>query len=265
MVWDIDPAIFRLGWYEFRYYSVLFGLGFVCGYFFFSYILRREGKSVELVENGILYMIGGTLIGARLGHVLFYNPHWLWENPLQVLKVWEGGLASHGAAIGVFVALYLFARKEKLSYLWLLDRVAFPAALGGAFIRVGNFFNSEILGKATDWPTAVVFKRIDDVARHPAQLYESAGYFVIFFVLYSLYRKMGAKTPRGLLVGLYLVMVFCWRFTVEFVKERHSDFEMTMPISMGQTLSIIPVLVGAALIFHALKNGKVEDNVRGEH
>jgi prolipoprotein diacylglyceryl transferase len=257
MTWDIDPAIFRLGFYEFRYYSVLFGLGFLCGYFFFAKVLEREGKPVELVENGIIYMIAGTLIGARLGHVLFYNPHWLWENPLQVFKVWEGGLASHGAAIGIFTALYLFCRKEKLDYLWLLDRVAVPTALGGVFIRLGNFFNSEILGKATDWPTAIVFKRIDDVARHPAQLYESAGYLVIFAILFSIYKKIGAKTPRGLLVGLFLILVFCWRFTVEFVKERHSDFEMGLPLSMGQILSIIPVVAGIALVAYSLKKGRV--------
>ncbi len=261
MTWDIDPAIFRLGSYEFRYYSVLFGLGFLFGYTFFSNVLKKEGKSIELVENGIIYMIAGTLIGARLGHVLFYNPHWLWENPLQVLKVWQGGLASHGAAIGIFTSLYLFCRKEKLNYLWLLDRVAVPTALGGTFIRIGNFFNSEIIGKATDWPTAVTFKRIDDVARHPAQLYESAGYFVIFLILFSIYRKYETKTPRGLLVGLFLALVFCWRFTVEFVKERHSDFEMTLTLSMGQMLSIIPVLAGLALVAYSLKKGKEPLNV----
>jgi len=257
MTWDIDPAIFRLGWYEFRYYSVLFGLGFVCGYLFFAGVLKREGKPVELVENGILYMIAGTLLGARFGHVLFYNPHWIWENPLQILKVWEGGLASHGAAIGIFISLYLFCRKENLNYLWLLDRAAVPSALGGFFIRIGNFFNSEIIGKATDWPTAVKFTRIDDIPRHPAQLYESAGYMVIFLILFSIYKSFGAKTPRGLLVGLFLVLVFCWRFTVEFVKERHSDFEMTLPLSMGQMLSIIPVVAGLTLITYSLKKGRV--------
>jgi prolipoprotein diacylglyceryl transferase len=189
------------------------------------------------------------VIGARLGHCLFYEPAYYLRRPLEILMIWRGGLASHGGAVGIFLALYGYSRRRPdQPYLWLLDRMAIPTALGGSFIRLGNLFNSEILGISTDVPWAFVFARIDDLPRHPAQLYESLAYLLIFGVLFAVYRKRGSHTPRGLLLGLFLVLVFGARFVIECVKVRQAAFGEALPLSMGQLLSIPAILVGVVLL-----------------
>lgn len=201
-------------------------------------------------------MMVGTIAGARLGHCLFYDPAYYLTHPLKILMVWEGGLASHGGAIGILAALLLYSRKRpEQPYLWLLDRMVIAIALAGLFIRLGNFFNSEILGIPTDVPWAIIFDRIDSSPRHPAQLYEAVAYGSIFVGLYRLHHKLGAKTPTGLLFGLFLTSVFGFRFFIEFVKERQAAYGLDLPLSVGQLLSIPLFIAGIILLTRALKTG----------
>jgi prolipoprotein diacylglyceryl transferase len=199
-------------------------------------------------------MILGTVIGARLGHCLFYSPGYYLSNPLEILMVWKGGLASHGATIGILIALYLYTKKKKENILWLLDRIVIVTAIGGASVRFGNLFNSEIIGKATDVPWAFIFTSVDDIPRHPAQLYESIAYIILFFILLFLYIKKWKQLNRGFLFGLFLILLFSSRFFIEFYKENQSGFEAGMLLNMGQVLSIPFIITGVIFIFRSLKS-----------
>ncbi len=253
--WNVDPEIFSIGFIHIRYYNTLFMLAFICGLIMFNWIYKREGKPLEDLDSLLIYMLFGTIIGARLGHVIFYDPGYYFSQPVRILKVWEGGLASHGAAVGILLALYLYTRKHPdQPYLWLLDRISIAVALAGTFIRLGNFFNSEIIGKPTDVPWAVIFERVDTLPRHPTQIYEATAYFLIFLFLFFKYKKLGAKTPSGHLFGLFLILVFGFRFFVEFLKENQSAFEAQLPLNMGQILSIPLVIGGFYLLFRKQKS-----------
>ena len=253
--WSVSPEIFHLGPISVRWYGLLFAMGFVVGYFIMGWIFERDGRQKAEVEQLAIYMIFGTVIGARLGHCLFYNPGYYLSNPIEIFKVWEGGLASHGAAIGILVALYLYSKKKKeISFLWILDRIVIVVALAGCFIRLGNLFNSEIIGKAAEVSWAFIFTAVDNVPRHPTQLYESIAYLVIFLILFFTYAKGMGKNRNGLLFGLFLVLVFTFRFFVEFLKENQSGFEAGMPLNMGQLLSIPFVIAGIVLIGSSFKS-----------
>jgi phosphatidylglycerol---prolipoprotein diacylglyceryl transferase len=255
MIWNVSPEIISFGGFGLRWYSLLFLAGFLIGYKITFQIFKKEKINLSYVEPLFTYMFLGTLLGARLGHILFYEPEVFIEEPLRVLKVWEGGLASHGGVIGIVISLYIFSRRYKIpGYLWLLDRLAIPSALAAALIRVGNFFNSEILGRPTDVPWAITFAKIDDVPRHPAQLYEAICYFVVFGLLVFFYKKANFRKAHGFFMGLLLVMIFGFRFFVEFLKEHQVDFEKSLPLDMGQLLSIPFVLVGIFLIWRSRKN-----------
>lgn len=256
--WDIDPEIFSIGFFSLRYYSLLFMLGFIIGIYMFNWIYRRENKPIADLDHLLVYMLLGTVIGARLGHCLFYDPGYYLSNPIKILKVWEGGLASHGAAIGILIALYIYTNKRKdQPFVWLVDRMVIAVALAGSFIRLGNLFNSEIIGKKTDVPWAFIFVRAqvpDPMApRHPTQIYEALAYFLIFLLLFFIYKKHGAETKRGLLFGLFLIFVFGFRIFVEFFKENQVAFESGMILNMGQILSIPLVLFGLFLVLNARK------------
>ncbi|QXD15459.1 prolipoprotein diacylglyceryl transferase [Rhodocaloribacter litoris] len=256
-VWDVSPVLFSLGPFSVRWYGLLFALGFVLGYFFMRSVYRREGRPEADLDRLLLYLLAGTVVGARLGHVLFYDPAYYFSHPLEIPQVWKGGLASHGGALGILIAVYLYHRRTPdQPYLWLLDRIAVPTALAGAFIRLGNLFNSEILGVETDVPWAVVFARVDAVPRHPAQLYESLAYLLVFGLLRHTYRRFGNRTPRGLLLGLFFVLVFTARFFIEFVKVRQAAFGEALPLSMGQLLSLPAVAAGGVLLWHAYRHGR---------
>jgi prolipoprotein diacylglyceryl transferase len=258
ITWDVSPVIFHLGPLPIRWYSLGWLLAFAVGFYLVRWIYRREGKPEEDLESILLFMILGAIIGARLGHCLFYRPDYYLAHPLEIVAFWKGfrGLASHGGAIGVLVSLYIFSRRHpNQPYFWLIDRVAGPAALGGFFVRMGNLMNSEILGIPTDVPWAMVFVRVDAIPRHPAQAYEAISYLLIFFLIFFLYRWKGPKLPSGFLSGTFLATVFGARFFIEFVKERHAAFEVGLPLSMGQILSIPIVALGLGLIFWALKKG----------
>ena len=252
--WSADPEIFRIGPVVLRWYSLCFLVTFVLGYFTMRRMFRFEGKPAKDLDSLVNHMVLGTLIGARLGHCLFYDPAFYLTNPIEIFKIWRGGLASHGAAIGIFTALYLYARnRPDQSYLWILDRVVVTAALGGFFIRIGNFFNSEIYGIPTELPWAVVFSHIDAVPRHPAQLYESLAYGLIFLLLFAVYSGQRARTPSGMLLGLFLVIVFSFRVVVEFVKVRQAAYGHGFPLSVGQWLSLPLIILGIVLLVNARK------------
>jgi prolipoprotein diacylglyceryl transferase len=252
--WDVSPEIVRLGPLPLRWYSLGWMLAFGVGFFLVRWMYRREGKPEKDLDAILMYMIVGAIFGARLGHCLFYRPEYYLTHPLEIIAIWKGfeGLASHGGALGILLSLFIFSRRHPdQPYLWVLDRIAAPTALGGAFIRLGNLMNSEILGVPTDQPWAVVFARVDSLPRHPAQLYEALAYFLTFLLLFFLYRRKGPDLPRGMLIGTFFTCVFTARFFIEFVKERHTTLTEGLPLSMGQILSVPLILGGLALMWWA--------------
>lgn len=254
ITWDVSREITSIGPFTLRWYGLLFALAFVFGFIIMTRIYKLEKRPQSDLEQLSIYVILGTVIGARLGHCLFYDPSYYLSNPLEIIKVWEGGLASHGAAIGILIALYLFSKKKKdQSMLWILDRLVIVVALGGALIRLGNLFNSEIIGVQSDVSWAFIFTSVDDLPRHPAQLYESIAYFISFVILYFIYLKKRETLKTGFLFGLFLIFIFGFRFIVEFIKEDQSTFEAGMLLNMGQMLSIPFVILGLYYIFRKPK------------
>ncbi len=259
--WNVSPEIFSIGPLSVRWYGVLFALSFVIGFQIIHWIYKREHKPENDLNDMIWYMILGTIIGARLGHCLFYNPNYYLTHPIEILKVWQGGLASHGAAIGILICIYLYSRRKKdQPFLYVMDRMVIAVAVGGFLIRMGNLFNSEIIGKPADLPWSFIFVQINEkVPRHPAQLYEAVAYLITFFILFFYYKKNSAKLKQGFIFGLFLILVFASRFLIEFVKEDQSLFEKDMLLNMGQLLSIPLILVGLYLL---LRKNKKEIVIR---
>ncbi len=252
--WDMNPEIFRIGSFAVRWYGLLFASGFFFGYLIFLRFFRKEKLSVDILDKLTIYMALGTVIAARLGHCLFYEPEYYLSNPVEILKIWRGGLASHGAAIGILLALWLFVRKFKFSFVWILDRIVVVVALGGAFIRLGNLMNSEIYGVETSLPWGFVFIRnLEMVPKHPTQIYEALTYFLVFLLLLWLYYRNDGKPRQGLLFGIFLIMVFGMRFLIEFIKEDQVAFEAGMSLNMGQWLSIPFVFLGAGILVWSLR------------
>jgi prolipoprotein diacylglyceryl transferase len=249
MIWNIDPVFFSIGSLSVRYYGLCFMLAFLCGYCLINWIYREEKQPIASLDSLFTYMFLGTIIGARLGHVLFYQPDWYFNHPSEILKIWHGGLASHGAAIGIFIALWLFQRKhQEQKLIWVISRVCIAIALAGFFIRLGNFFNSEIYGVPTDLPWSVIFLRESAEPRHPTQLYESLSYLGIFGIMFSYYYKHRAESNSYFLLGFFFIAVFTARFILEFTKDYQAEFEAGLPLHIGQLLSIPLILIGAYLI-----------------
>ena len=192
--WDVNPEIFRIGSFAVRWYGLLFASSFLFGYFIMLRIFKNENLPDSLLDKLTVYMAIGVIIGARLGHCLLYEPEYYLAKPIEILKVWKGGLASHGAAAGILIAVGIFAYKEKKGYFWVLDRVAIVVALSGFFIRMGNLMNSEIYGIETTVPWGFVFLRNGETApKHPTQIYEGLAYLLIFLLLFRIYwRKKGS-------------------------------------------------------------------------
>lgn len=252
--WSVSPELFHLGPFSIRWYGFLFALAFVLGYLIMTRIFKTENKPQSDLEQLAIYMIFGTVIGARLGHCLFYNPDYYLSNPAEIIMVWKGGLASHGAAIGIIAAMYIFSKKKKnLQLLWILDRVVIVTALGGSLIRLGNLFNSEIIGLPAELPWAFIFAALDDIPRHPTQLYEATAYFIIFLILFFVYKNKREKIGNGFLLGLFLILIFTFRFFVEFFKENQSSFEEGMALNMGQVLSIPFVMIGVYFLLNSVR------------
>jgi prolipoprotein diacylglyceryl transferase len=249
LVWNVNPVLLHLGPLTIRWYGVLFALGLLVSYEVGRRILERDGVTRLEIDRLFGYVTVGTVVGARLGHTLLYEPGFYLAHPLQILYFWQGGLASHGGTVGIMLAVWWFARKTGRPTLWLLDRVALVAPLAAAFIRLGNLFNSEIVGKPSRLPWAVVFTRVDSLARHPTQIYEAVAYLMIFFCLARLYRRSEIAERPGRLFGTTLVMIFGFRFLVEFLKEPQVAAESGLPLDLGQLLSLPLIAAGLFLTF----------------
>lgn len=265
--WTVSPEIFSIGPLSIRWYGLLFALGFVVGYQIMQWVFNSESKSLKDLESLTFYMIISTVVGARLGHCLFYEPGEYLSNPIEILKVWHGGLASHGAAIGIIIALWFYSwrRKPYISFMWILDRIVITVVLAGVFIRLGNFFNHEIVGSQANIPWAVLFtldKSHELVPRHPAQLYEAFSYLIIFLFMFFRYKKLKQNLPEGQLFGIFLTCVFGARFIIEFFKENQVEFEgllqkytfqtIGLHLNMGQILSVPFVIIGLYFIIKSL-------------
>ncbi|NOY49600.1 MAG: prolipoprotein diacylglyceryl transferase [Chlorobi bacterium] len=266
ITWDVTPEIFTLpadwflvGGLSVRWYGLLFAMSFVFGYIIMKKIFDNENISEKVLDQLSTYMLIFTIVGARLGHCLFYEPGYYLSNPIEILKVWEGGLASHGAAVGILLGLFFFAKANKKPYLWVLDRIVIVVALAGFFIRTGNLMNSEIFGDVTTLPWGFIFTRYYDPAlaidpRHPTQIYEALSYLLIFIFLYRTYWKSKGKTTDGEIFGYFLSLLFSVRFLIEFIKVPQVGFEENMILNMGQLLSIPFVLAGLYLLYRARKS-----------
>lgn len=247
-VWDVDPIFISIGFLKIRWYGLMFASAFIFSYLVMNWIYKREGKNVIEVDDLLWYLAIGIIVGARLGHCLFYDPQYYLSNPFKILAIWEGGLASHGGTVGIIIALYLYQRRTEQSYAWYLDRVAVISGLGAFFIRMGNFFNSEIVGIPTTVPWAIVFKRIDLLPRHPVQLYEAISYGLIFLLLLTMYRTIKDKIRPGVLFSTNLAAIFLVRFFLEFVKTKQASYSSDFWMSTGQMLSIPFFLAGLSYI-----------------
>jgi phosphatidylglycerol:prolipoprotein diacylglycerol transferase len=255
ITWNVSPEIFHIGGLSVRWYGLLFALGFYIGYLIMEKFFKKEGVALPLLDKLAIYMILATVVGARLGHCLFYEPAEYLRNPLEILKVWHGGLASHGAAIAIIAALYFYNRKTGISYWWVLDRIVIVVALAGVFIRSGNLMNSEIYGHVTNLPWGFIFVR--DYAtdpRHPTQIYEALCYLLIFFALLKYYYMKDGKPKPGMIFGSFLISLFMVRFIIEFLKENQVNFENQMTLNMGQLLSIPFVIAGIVIVIMSSKN-----------
>lgn len=258
--WNVDPVIYWItDSFPLKYYGALFACGLLLGYYIVRNIYKKENLSVENLDSLLVYVIVGTILGARLGHVFFYEPEYFMQHPVEILLpiketagvykfVGYQGLASHGGSIGVLIALVLYCRKYHVKFLWLLDKMAVGVPVTGAFIRFGNFMNSEIYGKATNGNWGVVFQRDDMIPRHPTQLYEAFAYLVIFGVLFKMYKSERIRNANGLIFGTFLTLLFLARFIIEFFKENQESFENNMLFNMGQLLSIPFIIIGIVLI-----------------
>jgi len=267
-LWAPDPVAISLGSFNIYYYSLMFVIAFASGLYLMKFMYKKEGVSLDYLDPLLVYMVAGTLIGARLGEVFFYNWDYFQNNLLEIILPvnitedgWKfvgfRGLASHGAVIGILSALYLYTKKYKYaSMVWLLDRIAITVAFGGVFIRIGNFFNSEIVGKYTGSSFGVVFQnKGETLPRHPVQLYESLGYFIVFIILFLIYKNSRFRNQKGFLIGAFFSLLFTVRFFAEFVKVSQGGFgEKIGYLSTGQWLSIPLILLGLALIALSYQN-----------
>ncbi len=255
-VWDANPVALSFGPVHLYWYGILFATAILSGLEFMKWAFKIEHKDESVIEPLFLYTVIGIVVGARLGHCLFYEPDFYLAHPMKIFAVWEGGLASHGGGLGAIIALYFGAKKYKCDFLWLLDRLVIPTALFGFFVRMGNFMNSEIVGIKTDVSWGIIFARVDEFARHPTQLYEAFAYLAIFLLLFWIYAKKREKFKIGFIFGLFLTLVFTARFVIEFVKTRQADYSFGIGLSTGQLLSIPFLILGIFLIFKAM--GKKE-------
>jgi len=264
IVWNPDGIIIDLGVYQLRWYSLLFGLGFLLGYQFVKASFKKADLNLKLLDNLAVYLVIGTILGARLGHCFFYDWEYFSQHPLEIILPFRftpsfefvgfRGLASHGGGIGVLIAIILYARKYKVNTLWLIDTIALVVPLAGIFIRLGNLMNSEILGSVTDVSWAFIFTDVDALPRHPAQIYEAFSYLLIFVFL--LWLKGKEFNKPGFIVGFTFLLIFIARFLIEYVKADQVSFESTMALNMGQWLSIPYMLAGIAIIIWSQKRSK---------
>lgn len=247
----LSPVIFSVGPLHVRWYGVLFASGLVLAYLIAMWAFKKRGLKVEDLDSMSTYLFFGVVIGARLGEVFFYEPAYYFEDPVRILKVWEGGLASHGAAIGLAFTYWLWCKLKKHKFSKHIDALVLGMPVAAAFVRIGNFFNSEIVGKATGGEWGVIFNG-ENFARHPAQLYEGAWSFMVFFILFTVFKKW-KKMPEMFLMFLYLALYFGGRFVLEYFKDVNTLPE-DFVLNNGQLLSLIPVFIAAVyFIFYLPK------------
>ena len=261
ITWDVSPEIFSIGPLTIRWYGPLFAGGFLIGYFIVRKIFFQEGASEEWLDKLLVYLIVGTVVGARLGHVFFYGWDYYQDHLIEIPMIWKGGLASHGGLIGLMVTFWLYARNvSKRSVFWAMDRVAPQVALAGVMIRLGNLFNSEILGNFTGSDYGFRFLLVDGpnaLPRHPAQLYESMAYLLVFGIMSYLFWKTNLRWRKGFLSGMLILLIFLARLILEQFKieqaETSSEFVASMLeiMTMGQWLSIPAILLGLSFIAYS--------------
>jgi phosphatidylglycerol:prolipoprotein diacylglycerol transferase len=250
MTWNVDPELLSIGSLSIRWYGLFFMSAFIIGQLTADRWFLAQGEDKKLSTKYITYLMIGALVGARIAHCFFYDWSYYSRHPMEIIMIWKGGLASHGGYVGMIIMAYAFVRRfKKFSLFQMADFGCPPALLGGALIRLGNFFNSEILGKASDVPWAITFSRIDTIPRHPTQLYESLGYLSVSAISYFVYKKHKGQWGEGRILGLTFVNAFTFRFFIEFFKENQSAFESGMTFNMGQWLSIPMVLIGLVMLF----------------
>ncbi len=265
LVWNVDPVLLHIGSLSIRYYGIFFGCALVTGFAIWYNRARRFGESAVFAEQWLWYAIVGVFVGGRLGFCLFYQPRTFLAHPLSVLYIWNGGVASHGVALGLATALWLFARRHRTPWLRLGDYLVPAVALAVGFVRIGNFFNSEVLGGPANVPWAIVFARVDKVPRHPAQLYDFMIGPLTWLVLHAVERRKIRPIGSGLLSGVFLATYFSLRIAVEYFKDfyveqlrttaplRAAEHWLGFRIHTGQLLSVLPALAGALLIVYALR------------
>lgn len=263
IIWNADPQAFTIPIIDWpvRWYGILFVAGLVLSQYIMFYIFEKDGKTKKNVEDLTIYVVIGTVVGARLGHVLFYDLPYYIQNPGEVLMIWHGGLASHGGAVGILLAIYLYCRKFKFNYLWVLDRLVIVVCLTGAFIRTGNFMNSEIVGTVSHLPWAVQFVNAYPPSlamdpRHPAQLYEAFYCLILMAVLFYIWKTKRRQMANGFIFGIFLIVLWTLRFIDEFFKVDQESFEAALPINMGQILSIPFVIIGIIILIQAINRQK---------
>ncbi|MBQ0025121.1 MAG: prolipoprotein diacylglyceryl transferase [Bacteroidales bacterium] len=259
VVWNVDPIICKIGPVALRYYSLLFIAGFPLGYWLFIKFYKRAGLDEKLLEPLLYALLIGTIVGARLGHCLFYESSYFLtaEHWTEIFQPWKGGLASHGGAIGVLLAVWWYTakygRKWNFDMLWLLDRLVIAVAFAGCFIRLGNLFNSEIYGDVTDLPWGFIFAlRGETLPKHPTQIYEALTYLVLGLILLWTYFKRIDKVHKGWFLGVFFIGCFGMRFLIEFIKEPQEGFEENMVLNMGQLLSIPFIVAGVWFIVRSI-------------
>ena len=271
VTWDVNPILLQIGPLALRYYSILFIAGFPLGYWLFWKFYQREGVNTDLLEPLLYALLLGTIVGARLGHCFFYEPEFYLQHPEEIIKVWHGGLASHGGAIGVLLAIFWYVgrygKKNRFDTMWVLDRLAIAVCFAGCFIRLGNLFNSEIFGGTTTLPWGFKFIRSsqwvaeygplvyppDGAACHPTQIYEALSYLLLGLILLWVYFKRSDKVYKGWIFGVFLIVLFGMRFLIEFIKNDQVDFENGMLFNMGQLLSVPFIVAGIVILVLSYK------------
>ena len=260
IVWDVNPVLID-SFVQIRYYSLMFAIGFWLGFNIVAKMFKHDGAPENWLFSLLIWVVCATIIGARLGHVFFYEWDYYSQHPEHIWRTWEGGLASHGGSIAIIIAVFLYSKfTTKLSPLWTFDRLVIPIALVGALIRIGNLMNSEIYGGPTDLPWGFIFVRGNEwpgVPVHPTQIYEALCYLALFGVLMWMYWKKHAQRRPGLIFGVFLTWLFGARFLIEFVKNDQVAREATMALNLGQQLSIPFIIIGIGLIIWAMKHPKV--------
>ena len=268
IVWNPDLEAFNLGPITVRWYGLMWIIGLALAYLVVKRLYKEQKIKDELFDPLFIYCFFGILIGARLGHCIFYQPGDFltsWKGIIEMLLpihfmadgswkvVGYAGLASHGGTLGLMIALWLYVRKTNLSIWTVLDNIAIATGITACFIRLGNLMNSEIIGKITDVPWAFIFEKVDAAPRHPGQLYEAIAYALLFFIMWALHKKMPEKIGTGWYFGFCLTYIFTFRFIIEYTKEIQEAFEAALPLDMGQILSIPFIIIGVYCMVRAKK------------